>query len=171
MPSPLSRSALALEIASRLAANDVGSPRVTDLNAILQDLLASVFLSTDGVTGRVTAQNAANAAIATRTVGATDASFEVSANMNVTASTTLVTTLTVTYTDEANVSRSMILPVAALAGTMVAAGAISGAGASVWSTPRMHIRAKAGTVITILTSAGTFTGVTYTAEGNINQLA
>lgn len=171
MPSILSRSALALEIASRLADNGVGSPRVQDVNAILQDLLASVFLSTDGVTGRVTAQAAANAAIAVLTVGAADGSFEVSASMNVTVSTTLVTTLTVTYTDVSNTARTMILPVAPLSGTFVAAGAITGAGASVWSTPRMHIRAKAGTVITILTSAGTFTGVVYTAEGNINQLA
>jgi hypothetical protein len=119
--------------------------------------------------GRVTAQAAANASISTVTVGAADASFEVSANMNVTASTALATTLTVTYTDESNTARSMILPVASLAGSFIAAGAITGAGASVWETPVMHIRCKAATVITILTSAGTFTGVTYTAEGVIKQ--
>lgn len=119
--------------------------------------------------GRVTAQSAANASISTFTVGAADASFEVSANMNVTASTALTTTLTCTYTDESNTARTMILPVASLAGSFIAAGAITGAGASVWETPVMHIRAKAATAITILTSAGTFTGVTYTAEGVIKQ--
>lgn len=119
--------------------------------------------------GRVTAQAAANASISTFTVGAADASFEVSANMNVTVSTTLTTTLTCTYTDESNTARSMILPVASLAGSFIAAGAITGAGATVWHTPVMHIRCKAATVITILTSAGTFTGVTYTAEGVIKQ--
>lgn len=122
-------------------------------------------------TGRATAQSAANASISTFTVGAADASFEVSANMNVTASTTLATTLTCTYTDEANVARTMILPIAPLSGTFTAAGAISGAGASVWHTPVMHIRAKAATAITILTSAGTFTGVTYTAEGIIRRVS
>lgn len=122
-------------------------------------------------TGRVTAQSAANASISTFTVGAADGSFEVSANMNVTASTTLVTTLTCTYTDEASVARTMILPVVTTTGTFVAAGAITGAGASVWHTPTMHIRCKATTAITILTSAGTFTGITYTAEGIIKQTA
>lgn len=117
--------------------------------------------------GRVTAQSAANASISTFTVGAADGSFEVSANMNVTASTALATTLTCTYTDESNTARTMIFPVAQLAGTFITAGAITGTGA--WETPTLHIRCKAATAITILTSAGTFTGVTYTAEGIIKQ--
>lgn len=121
--------------------------------------------------GRVTAQAAANASIATYTVGAADGSFRVSANMNVTASTAITTTLTCNYTDESNAARSMILPVTSLAGTFITAGAITGAGASVWETSVMHIRCKASTAITILTSAGTFTGVTYTAEGCIEQIA
>ena len=118
--------------------------------------------------GRVTAQSAANASISTYTVGAADGSFEVSANMNVTVSTTLVTTLTCTYTDESNTSRTMIFPVQQLTGSFIAAGAITGLGA--WETPTMHIRCKASTAITIGTTAGTFTGVTYTAEGIIKQM-
>ncbi len=121
--------------------------------------------------GRVTAQSAANASIATVTNGAADGSFEVSANMNVTASTTLSTSLFCTYTDESNTSRTMIFPITALTGSFVALGAITGAGATVWETPTMHIRCKASTAITIGTSAGTFTGVTYTAEGIIKQMA
>ncbi len=121
--------------------------------------------------GRVTAQSAANASIATYTVGGADGSFEVSANMNVTASTTLSTTLTCTYTDESNTSRVMVFPVNPLSGTFATAGAISGAGATVWHTPVMHIRCKASTAITIKTTAGTFTGVTYTAEGIIKQMS
>lgn len=119
--------------------------------------------------GRVTAQSAANASIATYTVGAADGSFEVSANMNVTAVTVLATTLTCTYTDESNTARTMILPVAQVAGSFIAAGAITATGA--WESPVIHIRCKAATAITILTSAGTFTGVTYTAEGVIKQTA
>lgn len=119
--------------------------------------------------GRVTAQSAANSSIATFTVGAADGSFEVSGNFNATAVTTLVTTLTCTYTDESNTARTMIFPVSQLSGSFIAGGAITGTGA--WETPLMHIRAKATTVITILTSTGTFTGVTYTAEGIIKQMS
>lgn len=117
--------------------------------------------------GRVTAQSAANASISTYTLPAVDGSFEVSANMNVTASTTLVTTLTCTYTDESNTARTLIFPVTQLSGSFIAAGAITTTGA--WESPVLHIRCKASTAITILTSAGTFTGVTYTAEGIIKQ--
>lgn len=119
---------------------------------------------------RVTAQSAAGT-IGAYTVGAADGSFRVSANMNVTASTALTTTITCTYTDESNTSRTMVLPVAPLSGTFATAGAITGAGASVWETPAMHIRCKASTAITIATTAGTFTGVTFTAECNIQQIA
>lgn len=118
---------------------------------------------------RVTAQSAANASISTYTVGASDGSFCVSANMNVTAATSLATTLTCTYTDESNTARSMIFPIQQLSGSFIAAGAITGTGP--WETPTIHIRCKAATAITILTSAGTFTGVTYTAEGIISQIA
>lgn len=119
--------------------------------------------------GRVTAQSAANASISTFTVGAADGSFEVSANMNVTAATVLSTALTCTYTDESNTARTMIFPVAQVAGSFIAAGAITGTGA--WESPVLHIRCKAATAITILTSAGTFNTVTYTAEGVIKQVA
>jgi len=116
----------------------------------------------------ITAQTT-NATITSYANPAADADYEVSAQMSVTASTTLTTTLTVTYTDVANVSRTMILPVAGVSGTYVAAGAITGAGATIWHTPVTHIRAKASTTITILTSAGTFTGVTYSASGVIKK--
>lgn len=119
--------------------------------------------------GRVTAQAAANASIATYTVGGADGSFEVSGNLNATAVTVLATTLTCTYTDESNTARTMILPVQQLGGSFIAGGAITSTGA--WETPTMHIRCKAATVITLLTSTGTFSGVTYTAEGVIKQTA
>lgn len=120
-------------------------------------------------TGRVIAVSTQSILISTFSVGAADASFEVSANMNVTASTTLATTLTCSYTDESNAARVMVFPVASLSGSFVAAGAITGAGATVWETPVMHIRAKAGSTILIQNTAGTFSGVTYTAEGIIKQ--
>lgn len=118
--------------------------------------------------GRATAQSAANASISTYTVGAADGSFEVSANMNVTAATVLSTTLQVSYTDESNTARSMILPVQQLGGSFIAGGLITATGA--WESATMHIRCKASTAITVLTAAGTFNTVTYTAEGLIRQL-
>lgn len=116
---------------------------------------------------QITAQSAA-ATIATYTVGAADGSFEVSANMNVSAVTVLSTTLTVTYTDESNTARTMILPVQQLTGSFIAGGLITGTGA--WETPEMNIRCKASTVITVKTATGTFTGVTYSAGGVIAQI-
>lgn len=122
-----------------------------------------------GLKTRVTAQSAANASICTVTVfSGADQSFHVSMNMNVSASTTLVTTMTCTYTDENSNARTMIFPVTQLSGSFIAAGAVTGTGA--WETPVLHIRCKANTAITLLTSAGTFTGVTYTAEGLITQV-
>lgn len=115
----------------------------------------------------VTAQSAANASIATYTVGAADGTFEVSAQANVTAATAISTTLTCTYTDKSNTSRVMIFPVQQLTGSFIAGGLITGTGA--WETPVMHIRCKASTAITIGTSAGTFTGVTYSADATIVQ--
>lgn len=117
--------------------------------------------------GRVTAQSAANSSISTYTLPASDGSYEVSMNMNVTAATALSTSMNCTYTDEANVSRTMILPTTSLSGTFLAGGLVTATGA--FETPVMHIRCKASTAITLLTATGTFTGVTYTAEGNIKQ--
>lgn len=115
----------------------------------------------------ITAQSS-NATITSYVNGAADGDFEVSGQVNVTVSTVTSTTLTVTYTDVSNTTRTMILPIQQLAGSFIAAGAITGVGS--WESPVMHIRAKASTTITILTSAGTFTGVTYSASGVIRQL-
>ncbi len=123
-------------------------------------------------TGRATAQTATNASVSTYTVGAADGTFEVSGNVNVTASTTHSFSIDVTYTDETNTARTMILPVAALGGAFVSGGLITNVtGAGPYESPTMQIRAKAATAITIRTSAGTFTSVTYNVEGLIKQVA
>lgn len=116
---------------------------------------------------RVTAQSAANASICTYTAPAADGSYEISMNMNVTAATALSTSMTCTYTDESNTARTMILPVTGLTGSFLAGGLVTATGA--FETPVMHIRCKASTAITLFTATGTFTGVTYTAEGIIKQ--
>ena len=122
--------------------------------------------------GQATAQTARSAALATYTVGAADGSFEVSANVLVTTSTTHSFSVDVEYTDEGNTARTMILPMTSLAGTFITGGLITNVtGAGPYVSPALHIRAKAATAITIRPSAGTFTTVTYNAEGSIKQVA
>src|SRR5213078_2677166 len=57
--------------------------------------------------GRSTAQTAAVASLATYTVGASDGSFWVSANLNVTAVTLANITVNCDYTDETNTARTL----------------------------------------------------------------
>jgi hypothetical protein len=115
----------------------------------------------------VTAQNAANASIATFTVGGADGSFEVSMNMNVTAAVAISTSMNCNYTDESNTARTMVIPVTSLGGTFLTNGLVITTGA--FETAVFHIRCKASTSITLYTAAGTFSSVTYTAEGIIKQ--
>lgn len=122
--------------------------------------------------GRAEAQTARSSALATYTVGAADGSFEVSGNVNVTASATHSFSLDVVYTDETNASRTLVLPMAQLAGSFVTTGLITNVtGTGPYESPIMHIRCKAATSITIRPNAGTYTSVTYNAEGLIKQTA
>lgn len=118
---------------------------------------------------RLTAKTAAQASVATYTVGASDGSFTISANVLVTTATLHNFTVTCTYTDEGNTSRTVTLPFSSLAGAIVTAIANAGGTAPYEGVP-LHIRAKSGTAITIA-STGTFTTVTYNIEGLIIQTA
>lgn len=119
--------------------------------------------------GRVTAQVAAAASIATYTVGSSDGTFVVSGNVNVTTATAHSFTMTVTYTDETNTSRTLTLSFSQITGTILTTITnVTGAGA--YEGIPLHIRCKASTAITFAT-VGTFTTVTYNAEGIITQYA
>lgn len=119
-------------------------------------------------TGRVTGQVAASSSIATYTVGVADGTFLVSGNVNVTAATTASFTMTVTYTDETNVSRTLTLNFSNVTGTLLTTITnVTGTGA--YEGVPLHIRCKASTAITFAT-IGTFTSVTYNAEGFITQI-
>ena len=121
---------------------------------------------------RATAQEARSAALATYTVGAADGTFLVSANVLVTTSTTHSFSVDVDYTDEGNTARTLILPMAQLAGTFITGGLITNVtGAGPYESAVLKIRCKAATAITIRPSAGTFTTVTYNAEADITQVA
>lgn len=121
--------------------------------------------------GRFTAQTAAKASVATYTVGAADGSFMVSANVLVTTSTAHTFTVTCTYTDESNTSRTLTLTFSQISGTLLTAITnVTGAGA--YEGIPLHIRAKAGTAITIASAAGgTYTTVVYNIEGTICQIS
>lgn len=121
------------------------------------------------VTGRAAAQTAANASVATFSVGGSDASFIVSANVLITAVTNASFNVTVSYTDESTTSRTTTFtlsqPDASLHSTLTNA-----TGANTYQGIPLHIRCKASTSITIATS-GTFTDITYNVEGAIYQVA
>ena len=117
--------------------------------------------------GRQTAKTAAIASLATYTVGASDGTFEVYGNINVTAFIAGTFNMTVAYTDETNTGRTLTLNFSSLTGTLGIA--ITGATGPFEGIPTI-IRAKASTTITMATS-GTFTNLTYNAEGTIIQVA
>jgi hypothetical protein len=120
--------------------------------------------------GRATAQAAANASVATYTVGAADGSFIVSANVNIVTVTACSFTVTVTYTDETNTVRTATFTFTLLATQLTTITNVTGTGA--YEGLPMHIRAKAGTAITIASAAGgTYTTVSYNIEGMIAQIA
>jgi hypothetical protein len=119
--------------------------------------------------GRSTAQTAAVASVATLTVGATDASYLVMANILVTSSTTHNITCTVSYTDEGSTVRTLTLNFSQVSGTLLTAITnVQGVGA--YEGVPLAIRCKAATAITIAT-AGTFTLITYNVEGTICRIA
>lgn len=120
--------------------------------------------------GRQTAQTAAVVSVAAYTVGATDGSFIVSANVLVTTSTLHTFTVTVSYTDESNSARVLTLTFSQITGTFLTA-ITNGTGAGAYEGVPLHIRCKAATSITIATAAGgTYTTVTYNVEGYITQI-
>lgn len=149
---------------------------MADLTTLLSGFLASLVNSgAVGVPaivarGRSSAQTAAVASVAAYTVGASDASFEVSANVLPTTATTHAFTVTCAYTDEGNTARTATLSFTNVAGTAIVTSVANATGAVPYQGLPIHIRAKAATTITIATT-GTFTTVTYNVEGVIRQVA
>lgn len=118
---------------------------------------------------RMTALTAAQA-LTTYTVGASDATYIVSANVLVTASVTHSFTVTCSYTDESNTARVLTLNFSQLTGAFITA-ITNVTGASAYEGVPVQIRAKAGTTIIIQSAAGgTYTSVTYNLEERIVQM-
>lgn len=122
---------------------------------------------TDAARGRSAAQTAAVASVTTFTLGATDASFQVSSVVTVTTSTTHNFTVAVDYTDETNTAQTLTLTFSQLAGVLVTA-ITNVTGAGPYEGIPLQIRCKASTAITMKT-VGVFTVVVYNVEGLIRQ--
>ncbi len=120
--------------------------------------------------GRATGKTATSGAVVSYSVGIADSTFIVSANVLVTTATVHNFTVTCTYTDEGNTSRVLVLQFSTLAGAFLT-NIINTAGAVPYEGVPLHIRAKAGTTVAVLTDAGgTYTTVTYNIEAFIRKL-
>lgn len=159
----------ALTVDTSLNATLAGDLTIAAQLAGINGITTSGNLGTSAIvaTGRSTAQTGAVASVSTYTVGASDGSFEVSANVLVTASTVHNFTVTCAYTDEGNTARTQTMSFSNLAGAALTA-ITNAAGAVPANGFPLHIRCKAATAITIATT-GTFTTVTYNVEGVIKQ--
>lgn len=122
------------------------------------------------VSGRSVAVTAAVASIATLTPIA-DGSFDICMNVLVTTATTHTFTGQCTYTDEGNTGRTVTMPFRLVGDTTALTSSISNASGTVpYNGVPLRIRVKGGTAIVLLTqAAGTYTTVTYNAEGTIRQ--
>lgn len=119
--------------------------------------------------GSLTGKTSAQTSIVQTTVGQTNSVFNVSAIIDVTTSTTYSFTCTCAYTDWGGTSRVLTLNFSSLAGVLSTIIVNTG-GAGPREGVVQSIKAKAGTAITIA-SVGTFTSVTYNADGVITQVA
>jgi hypothetical protein len=146
-------------------------PVATTNGRLVDSALAAANIPNIQATGRATAQTAANASVSTFTVGGSDGSFLVSANVLVTTSSAESFTATVSYTDEGNTARVVTFNFSNIGGTIGSSIAFAN-GAVPYEGIPLHIRAKAATAITVKTAAGgTYTGCTYNIEGVITQIA
>lgn len=117
------------------------------------------------------ATNAAVASVATYTVGASDGSFIVSANLRVTTATTHAFTVECAYTDETNTTQVATFELIQSTGAAFSVSVTNANGTVPYIATPLHIRCKAGTSITIRTqAAGIYTGVVYNVEGLIEQV-
>ena len=135
-----------------------------------QGRLKTAGLPVVQATGRATAQVAANASVLAYTVGATDGSFEISANVNITTATNHSFSVTCAYTNESNVAQTLTLGFTQLSGATFITLLTNTTGVNSYESPVYHLRAKAATTVTVATT-GTFTTVVYNVEAVLKQTA
>lgn len=101
------------------------------------------------------------------TSSAFDSDYFVSGQVNVAGASAISTSLSVTFTDVSGTSRTMILPVTSTSGNFTSSGAIATTGT--FQSPKVQIRAKGSTTISVQTSSGTFTSVSYTCSAIVER--
>ena len=111
-------------------------------------------------------QTGAVAAVASWTVGGSDGSFLVVANVLPTTIGSGNFTVTVAYTDESNTPRTLTITFWLVGGGSTSSTVNT---AAPYHGHPYYLRCKAGTTITIATT-GTFTGCTYDVNGLILQV-
>lgn len=149
-----------------------GSTTIFQINQTnLATVYGGITLAGNGLSsivgyGRAASVTATQSSVATYTVGSSDGSFYVSANLNVTSNSMLGTiAMTFTYTDETNTSRTVSMNLQNTSGTISSSG-INTTGP--YMGIPIHIRAKASTAITVI---ATVTGgpPTFNVEGIIEK--
>lgn len=120
--------------------------------------------------GRVVATTTAipvGAPITSFLVGGSDGSFIVSGGVLVTADTATTLQLQISYTDEGGTSRDpLVINLSSLAGVLAPGIAATG----VYEGIPLHIRAKAGTTISVYTAFTINSSMTYNVEAVVQQL-
>lgn len=106
--------------------------------------------------------------LASYTVGLSDESLEVSANLLITSSTAFNIQIQCNYTDEAGTTHTVITNNSNDAGTLLLTMTNAGGAVPYYPIP-LRIRAKSGTTVTFSTT-GTFTTVTYNFEESVTKL-
>ena len=172
-------SAGAVALGNGTAADVTGTLKFTTLNLVgktaTYNNATTAGMGHPAIYGYVdtaAATNTGTASIAAYPNPASDGTYEVGCNILVTTSTTHSFSCDVTYTDEGNTARTMVLPIEGVGGSFLANGLITNVtGVGPYESAVMTIRVKASTTITVRTSSGgTFTGVVYNARGAIKQV-
>lgn len=148
-------------IRTRVSAFTSGTAVITSQSTVAR--LAAPTAPAIVAFGRFTAQTAAKATVATFTPAA-DGTFEISGDITMTAFAAGAVRLQLNYNSEDNVGRALNVPLWNANAWGITAGA-----ADVWVGGPITIRAKAGVAI-VLSTAGTFTTVTYNVDGLIKQV-
>lgn len=120
-------------------------------------------------TGRLTARTAAVANVVTANVGATDRSFEISANVNIVSVSSLTMQVVCTYRDENNAVRTLKFAFVRTNGNEFVLDIDKNGGTGPLASLVYHIRCKANTTIVISTT-GAFGSVVYNVEGEIRRV-
>jgi hypothetical protein len=130
---------------------------------------ATGIISVANAGNRLTGQITAVSGVLSGSVAAVDASYVLSANVNITTATLFSFGVTINYTDETNTARVQNLSFSNLAGT-ISTTLTNAGGAVPYNGIPVHIRCKAGTNLTVQTTSGTYTTVVYNIEATCTQI-